>query len=140
MVEPSDLIARLQAKADAEADPQVLLLHAVREMSAQLAEIQKAAPKNGGRNGRGLTDSAWRIAVALCVGAVMGLFTLLWNLNATIAVQTEQIERGRMDAVEGREETRRLIRENRDEFIKANTARIEGLDTRVRDVERRVPR
>ena len=127
MVEPRNLTDRLREIRAVEDDPFAALLLEMRaETKATrqtLDEFRRQLPHGGGGNGKnnkGHIEAIIRVMVLLTAAGLIGLFTLLWNLNATMAVQTEQITRIRED------------------FIGTNTERIKTLETRMLSVERAI--
>lgn len=107
------------------------LARGLKESVDRLKEEPK--PKENGNSKA--TDAFWRVVIGLALAGTIAAHAFLWRMNSTIAVQTEQIQRLREDVANTRAEMRQEIRENRDEFIKANTDKIDRLDARMRRLE-----
>lgn len=91
MVNPHEF--RLKAK-DERTDPLGEMLAeniaVQRELLNEIAGLKKAVKGSGG--GGDKAWDVWRILIGLALTIAMGAHALLWYLDKTVAVQTEQIE------------------------------------------------
>ena len=151
MADSGDLLARIRAEIEKDETLEGRVgkvLAELQTLNEQMKKIEQNAGKKGNGNGNGgaktLMDSLLRIAVAVAIAIALGAHAVIWSLDRTQGVQVEQIERLRSDVsriaaelVNVKGDLRDEIRENREEFIKANRDRIDRIEERLRNVELR---
>ena len=131
----ADLVARLRARQEAEADPVTMLLERLRIMSEQLDEIEQAKKRDDRTGGGKRADRFWQIVAAVLTAMLIASIFGWVNLERRVAL----IESNRFTAEMARLMEARILTGVPPawfrELVTANTTTLHDLEERVRAVE-----
>lgn len=110
------MVPDIHSMADPK-DPTAELAAILSGIDTKLDTLEKANGGGGGR-GKGWRDAAWRVLAGVLTALVLGISTLLWQLNNAVAAQTQTLQNLSEQMTLNRDEINRL-RDWRDRHVES---------------------